>query len=257
MEVSMKRNIKIVLISATLMLFLAAIVYASNVTTQESTPTTKVSQASITKSSELLTLLDSEPTNLQTRVKYDELQSKSLYEIENAKYYIDIDTNNKLVGIHAKSISTTKETSNSTYEEAQKFITTKYEELNLPEEYELNYLEKFDDLIWQANFEKNYNGIYNKYESVKVFFIPDSKEIISLGAFYEAPQTTENKINETSAIEAASKNNNSEVVSAELSMEKASDNTIHSTWVITYSDNEIIYVDAASNQIIGGDTINE
>lgn len=253
----MKKNIKIILIFALLILFAVAIVYATNVTTPNVDVSHEVSPASISLSSDVLAKLDSDTSNLKSKVVYDELQSKSIYEIENSKYFIDMDTNNNLVGIHSKAISATMEASNFTYDMARDYITQKYELLNLPADYELNYLEKYDDLIWQANFEKNYNGVYNKYESVKVYFIPDSNEIVALGVFRDAPTTSDVQISEEMAIQTASKDNQAEIVSTTLGMEKADDNKIHSAYTITYSDNNIVFVDAESNQIIGGDTINE
>ena len=253
----MKKNIKIAVIAALLIIIAAAIAYAASMTTAEPTEKMQVSTVSIEKSSSLLNLLGSDAENLKTKVVYDDVKEKDIYRIENSKYSIDMDTNNKLVGIHAKSLSTDLQESSCSQEKAEEYIVAKYNELNLPSDYEFNYITKFDDLIWQANFEKNYDGVYNKYESVKVFFIPDSDEIVALGVFYDAPKSTGVEIAQDAAIQTASNKNDSEVVNAELSMEKADDNNIHSAWVITYSDNEIVYVDAESNEIIGGDTINE
>ena len=253
----MKKNIKIAAIAVLLIILAAAIAYAANMSTGEPIDEMHVSTVSIEKSSSLLNLLGSDSQNLKTKVVYDELKNKDIYRIEDAKYSIYMDTNNKLVGIHARSLSTDLQESSFSEEEAGQYIVAKYNELNLPSDYEFDYITKFDDLIWQANFEKNYGGVYNKYESVKVFFIPDSDEIVALGVFYDAPKSTGVRIAQDAAIQTASNKNSSEVVKAELSMEKADDNNIHSAWVITYSDNEIIYVDAESNEIIGGDTINE
>ena len=55
------------------------------------------------------------------------------------------------------------------------------------------------------------------------------------------------------------------IVSAELTMEKSNsfydkenkDTSIHPTWVIQMSNNSIVYVEAQSNSVIGGDCINE
>ena len=138
----------------------------------------------------------------------------------------------------------------------------------MPKEYELNYVEKYDDLIWQANFEKNYDGIYNKYESVKVFFIPDTDEIVALTVFNEPAKSSEISVSEEEATLTAAEKldlSTDEIVSAELTMEKSntfydesnSNSSIHSTWVITASDNSIIYIDAETNEVIGGDSINE
>ena len=252
----MKKNIKIILFIASLLLLISvAIVYANVTTVADTTISDKVSEASILSSSELLKKLNSEPTDLKTKVKFDELQNKTIYEVENSKYFIDMDTNNQLVGIHSKEISTKQESSDYDKDSARNYIKKKYETLNLPNEYELNYIEKFDDLIWQANFEKKYNGIYNKYESVKVYFIPDSDEIVALGAFREAPISIDTSTSLDAAKQTASSKNSSEVVASSLSMEKVDDGSIRPVWVVTYSDNNIVYVDAKSNQVVGGDTI--
>ena len=264
----MKKNIKISLISGLLFFTVAAIAFASSTTTEEIVKPEKISQESISKGSEILRILDSNIENLKTKVVFDELQNKTIYEIENEKYFIDMDTNNNLVGIHSKKLSTNLESSNYNQNQAKDFILKKYSELNLPENFELHYIEKYDDLIWQANFERNYNGIYNKYESVKVYFIPDSKEIVALGVFNEEASSAGITINENEAIQTVLNYLNiseDKIVSSTLSMEKANnfynkeskDTSIHSTWVIQTEDNSIIYVDAQTNNVIGGDSINE
>ena len=179
-----------------------------------------------------------------------------------------MNTKNELVGIYSKNVTTTQSTSNANTSSAKEYVLNKYNELNLPTEYELTYLEKFDDLIWQANFEKNYNGIYNKYESVKMFFIPDSDEIVALTVFNESAKSSNVNISKEDAEMTAAQNlgiASSEIKSATLSMEKAnkfydnsnSDTAVHSTWVIQSSDDTIVYVDAENNNVIGGDHINE
>lgn len=264
----MKRNIKISIMAGLLFFIAAAIAFAASTTTEEISKPEKVSQESISKSSEILKILDSNPENLKTKVVFDELQNKTIYEIENGKYFIDMDTNNNLVGIHSKNLSTNLESSNCNLDQAKKFILKKYIELGLPENYELNYIEKYDDLIWQANFEKNYNGMYNKFESVKVYFIPDNEEIIALGVFDEKVKSSEVAIAENEAKQTVMNYLNiteDEIISTKLSIEKANnfynkeskDTSIHSTWVIQTKDNSIIYVDAQTNNVIGGDSINE
>ena len=127
---------------------------------------------------------------------------------------------------HKIAIFTTQEISSMDSSSAKDYILDKYKKLNLPSDYELNYLEKFDYLIWQANFEKNYNGIYNKYESVKVFFIPDTDEIVSLTVFNEPAASNETTITQEEATLTATENlgiSSSDIVSATLTMEKAND----------------------------------
>lgn len=268
----MRKNKKILLITSGLLaLTTASIVYATVSTTpaqEQAAVTQKVSATSISKSSEILSELNASSDNLKTAVTYDEIKGKNLYSIESANYLINMDTNNNLVGIYSKKITSTQEVSSMDTTSARNYILNKYTELNLPSNYELDYLEKFDDLIWQANFEKNYNGIYNKYESVKVFFIPDTDEIVSLTVFNEPATASETTVTQEEATLTAAENlgiSSSDVVSATLTMEKANtyydnsnkDTSIHPTWVIQSSDDSIIYIDASSNQVIGGDCINE
>ena len=268
----MKKNIKILLTSTALFsLATATFVYATNssISQDKVSATPKaVSSASISKSTEIFSELNSSSEKINSQVTHDDMQNKDFYSIENSKYLINLDTDNNLAGIYSKTISSTSEVSTADKTTPQNYIVNKYKELNLPSTYELNYLEKFDDLIWQANFEKNYNGIYNKYESVKVFFIPDSDEIVSLTVFNEGATSSTVNTSKEDAESTAVQNlgiNSSDIVSANLSMEKANkfydnnnaDTSVHPTWVIQSSDNSLIYVDAESNKVIGGDSINE
>lgn len=257
----MKRNYKVLLITFVVILLLtSAIVYAqtANTATEE---IKVVSSEMINKSSEILNDLNSQDTISDTKVVYDELQEKNIYTVSNSKYTINLDESNNLVGIYTKGTSPIRTRSLCDKEAAKEMIVAKYEELGLPSEYELSYLEKYDDEIWQANFEKNYNGIYNKYESVKVYFIPENDEIVALTVFNEAPTNSSVTISEEDAILTAANSldvSSSEIVSATLSMEKSeSDESIHPSWVVQASNNSIVFVDANNNAVIGGDSINE
>ena len=265
----MKKKIEILIIATVLLASITAtLVYASVSSSSEVETIKTVSTASISKSSEIFEKLDTNSDNVNSKVVYDELKKENLYEFENAKYFVNMNTKNELVGIYSKTVTTTQTTSNVNTSSAKEYVLNKYTELNLPAEYELTYLEKFDDLIWQANFEKNYNGIYNKYESVKMFFIPDSDEIFALTVFNESAASSAVTVSKEDAETTAAKNlgiDSSNIKSATLSMEKAnkfydnsnSDTTVHSTWVIQSSDDTIVYVDAENNNVIGGDHINE
>lgn len=46
--------------------------------------------------------------------------------------------------------------------------------------YELLYIEKFDDEIWRVGFAKEYDGIINEGESIKFSFCPETKELVTL-----------------------------------------------------------------------------
>ncbi len=264
----MKRNYKILLISFIAMILLtSAIVYAQTATNKIDN-TEIVTSSMVNTSSRILQELNSTDTISKTQVVYDELQNKNIYKLSNSKYTINLDSSNNLVGIYSHNINPVTARASFNKEQAQEMITSKYQELGLPSDYELSYLEKFDDEIWQANFEKNYNGIYNKYESVKVFFVPENDEIVALTVFNEGHDDTAVTVSKDNAILSAANNlqiNSSEIVSASLSMEKANnyydksntDTSIHTSWVVQTADNSIVYIDASDNNVIGGDCINE
>ena len=264
----MKKKIEILIILAILLASITATIVYASVSSSEVETIKTVSTASMSKSSEIFEKLDTNSNNVNSKVVYDELTKENLYEFENTKYFVNMNTKNELVGIYSKNVTATQTTSNVNNQTAKEYVLNKYTELNLPTEYELTYLEKFDNLIWQANFEKNYNGIYNKYESVKMFFIPDSDEIVALTVFNEDASSSTVTVSKEDAEMTAAQNlgiDSSNIKSATLSMEKAnkfydnsnSDTAVHSTWVIQSADDTIVYVDAENNTVIGGDHINE
>lgn len=267
----MKRNVKIIILSCILLVLTAAIVYATQVPASAEKQNKKiVSTQMLDTSSEIFSKLDSEETVSKTEVKYDALRKKDIYEVSNSKYIVNLDSNNNLVGIYTNSIEpiTIKSRSIATKDSAREVILAKYKELNLPSEYELVYLEKIDDEVWEADFQKNYNGIYNKYEAVKTFFIPENNEILALTVFNEGNDSSEVTVSNEDAIKTASNSLNieaSKIISSTLTMEKANkfydknnnDSSVHTTWVLETSDNSKIYVDATDNTVIGGDNINE
>lgn len=267
----MKRNLKIAILSCILLILMAAIVYATQVTTPvENVDVKKVSTQMLNTSSEILSVLDSEETIKSTSVKYDNMRKKDIYEVSTSKYIIDLDSTNNLVGIYTNTTEPIVKRTRAIADKdsAREVILAKYQELNLPSDYELVYLEKLDDEVWEADFQKNYNGIYNKYEAVKTFFIPENNEIVSLTVFNEGNDTTDVAITADDAILTAANSLNietSDIVSSTLTMEKANkfydesnnDSSVHTTWVLEKADNSKIYVDATDNVIIGGNGLNE
>lgn len=267
----MNKQTKILLgCSSVALLSMLTFAYAtsSNQATIDADTNSNISQMSLNKSYEILDTLNSETAITNSKTAFDQLANQNYFIIENNDYTIKLDTNNSLKGIYSKEISTVATSSNLSKENAQEYICAKYNELNLPSQYELSYLEKYDDIIWQANFEKNYNGIYNKYESVKIFFIPDTNEIIALSVFNEPTTSSEVSISQSEAIQVASQELNidsNDIVSVNLEMEKANnyydssntDTSVHPTWKIQTTNDTFIFVDANTSNIIGGDEINE
>lgn len=47
-------------------------------------------------------------------------------------------------------------------------------------DYEMVYLEKFDDEIWRVGFAKKYDDMINQLESIKFSFCPQTEEIVTL-----------------------------------------------------------------------------
>ena len=64
-----------------------------------------------------------------------------------------LDESNNLVGIYTKGTSPIRTRSLCDKEAAKEMIVAKYEELGLPSEYELSYLEKYDDEILEKALE--------------------------------------------------------------------------------------------------------
>lgn len=264
----MKRSIKILILSSILLLVAAALVYAQTTIVTEKAEPEMVSAQMTETSSKILSILNSDTTNLNKKVTYDKITDRKVYQVSNSKYSIKLDSNNNLIGIYSKNSSPVKTKSIITKDSAREIITSKYNELNLPSEYELVYLEKVDDEVWEADFQKNYNGIYNKYEAVKTFFIPENNEIVALTVFNEGNDSADISISQENAIQTATNSLNidsSEIVSSTLTMEKANtfydknnaDTSVHTVWKLQTSDNSMIYIDATENNVIGGDCINE
>ena len=264
----MKRNIKILVLTSILLILTAVCAYAMTAIPTEKVEEKMVSAEMVNTSSDILSILDQTEAITATRVKYNQLKDEDIYEVSNQKYNIEFDSNNNLVGIYSKSISPVTARVSATKDFACEVIMEKYTELNLPADYELVYLEPFFNGMWEADFQKNYNGIYNKYEAVKTFFIPENGEICALTVFNEGHDSSEVSVTAEEAIQTAAKTLNidpSEIVSSELTTEKANktyneknkDKSIHTSWVLEKTDKSTIYVDATENTVIGGDLINE
>ena len=60
-----------------------------------------------------------------------------------------------------------------------------------------------DDPLWRADFCKKYDGIVNKYQCIRISFVPEVKRIKMLTVFDEAFDNNEVKITKEEAIEIA------------------------------------------------------
>ena len=263
----MKKYLLITLLLCFIALFSVVNIVNANLEITEEQTQQAISSLVSFNSSEFLSAVDSNDEILSITQETDEINNTNFYKVETEDYLLTLDLDTKEVtGLYEKEASANF-TRSATDSDAESFITSKYEELNLPEDYDLVYLEKFDDYTWEANFQKKYGDVYNMYESVKVFFIPEKEEIVALTVFDE-PYTNETNtsISSEEAKETATEelNLNSNIVSEELTIikgndyfESSSDNDLHKAWILTTEDDEYIYVDASNGAIIGGDCINE
>ncbi|MBR3133026.1 MAG: hypothetical protein IKG42_02985 [Clostridia bacterium] len=267
----MKKYQKISILIAVLFSLLISIVYAAT----ENSSSLDEEAESLTEaaiSSQIENILEPIGTNSTIRkieAFDDKMTDQKISKVYTDNYIVSLNNSTKqLVGIYEKEAKYNLKTT-VTKESAREFITSKYNEMNLPSEYTLVYLEKFDDYVWEADFQKEYNGLYNMYEAVKVFFNPENEEIVALTIFNDPyTETSETTISSEEAVSRAANSidniNSESIKDSKLTLIKGNsfykenkDKTIHKAWVLVTQEDDQIFVDAASGEIIGGDSIND
>lgn len=263
----MKKYLLISSLLCILVLFsVVNIVNASLVITEEET-VAAINSLLTFNSTEFLKSIDTTQTISSIKGSINQLTNSEFYQIETTDYLLNLDSVSKeVIGLYSKQLDCDF-TSTASKALARSFILSKYAELELPSEYELVYLEKLDDYVWEANFQKKYGDVYNMYESVKIFFIPETQTIAALTVFdeeYSSPSAETMTVTEATEIAETELDINN-IVSSELTIIKENNyfnnenqNTnLHKAWVLTTADEEYIYVDSSTGEIIGGDCINE
>ena len=184
-----KKKCLIATIVITLLILLSGLTYAELNDYYANMSEEEITKEEVAKEVNLVlgTLNDTETvsaSNVNLKTYDDKFRGIEFYNIKTNKYILYINSSsNKISKIKNKTYDT-KRTATATNDEAKSFILNIYDKLNLPSEYELMYLEPFSTkTLWEADFQKNYDGIYNKYEAVKVIFDPAAKEIIGLTVF--------------------------------------------------------------------------
>lgn len=114
----------------------------------------------------------------------------------------------KLISISDFSIDDTKVPSTMSKEEVQNVANEIYSDLGYKEnEYVLKELKKNlitnDTNLWQADFCKKYDGLYNDYECVRITFIPEIKQLSIYTLFDYKTDNNPVKIEKEEAIEIA------------------------------------------------------
>lgn len=143
---------------------------------------------------------------IQNAIKITKELGKDFGNIKNAEikkidgktqWYIKTDTElsidldaktGKLIHYSDFSVDDTKVPSKVTRQEAEKIIKEIYLKLGYKDkEYELASLEKSsisdDANIWQANFCKKYDGIYNNYQCIRISVVPEVNHLLMLTIF--------------------------------------------------------------------------
>ena len=121
----MKKKIEILIILAILLASITATIVYASVSSTELETVKIVSTASISKSSDIFEKLDTNSSNVNSKVVYDELKKANIYEFENEKYFVNMDTKNDLVGIYSKNVSTTQTTSNANNQTSKEYVLNK------------------------------------------------------------------------------------------------------------------------------------
>lgn len=139
--------------------------------------------------------------------------------------------------------------------------------------YELIYLEKFDDEIWRVGFAKKYDNMINQAENIKFSFCPETEEIVTLVINKADFDNNEIVITENEARNIAQPYLNKSVAnSMDIQIEIVKPNYFYAevleddsiyanvnktrrAYVCTF-DNEAetkIFIDCTTGEIIGGD----
>lgn len=124
-----------------------------------------------------------------SRAELNKINNKPEWYIDTEnKISITLDSTGKLLSFSDWSIDDTKIPSTVNKQEAEKLIKEMYLKLGYKEgEYELSSLQKnriTDDAnIWQADFCKKYDGIYNPYQCIRISIIPEVNHLLMLNIF--------------------------------------------------------------------------
>lgn len=155
-----------------------------------------------------------------------------------------------------------------------------YKNLNLPEDYDLVYTEKFDNQLVELDYQKKYGDSYSKYEAVKILYSPSLEKIIILKVFnlkYENSVQKSVNISKEEAIKLAKDNlsnsqalknvntsgtekveedfirpNNLFSTSRKIDDDVLQSNDIRKAWKVTIGKT-VTYIDYYSGEILGGD----
>lgn len=221
-------------------------------------------------------------------IKYPD-EEKSYWRITtNKKYEIQVDTKEgNLVSYYDGTIDDTKIKATANESTAREVVTNLYNIVSESKDYELKGIQKLnitdDSCLWQADFCKKYDGIYNDYQCIRITFIPETKQIKMINIFDEDFENNPVVISKDEAIETVkNKLQGDEIINinCELKIEKMNpyvymqdnpiegnkaykmDRVVRKVWSVecvikknNIEQKEKYYVDVTTGEIIGGDSL--
>ena len=117
--------------------------------------------------------------NVTIKGQYDNTTDQNFIDISTNEFTISINENDSLRAFSDNTIDYNS-TTGENKEYAKKYIMQLYNNLDISHDYDLIYLEKFDECLWEADFAKKIDNIYNDYDSIKIFFSPEQKKIAAM-----------------------------------------------------------------------------
>ncbi len=203
-----------------------------------------------------------------------ESRKETVISNEQAILKINSETNELIAYISNKTEFDSGEYNEGEVKDKAINIFNNLEEIN-HNEYELIYVEKFDEEIWRAGFAKKYDGMINDGESVKFSFCPQNNELVTLAINRIKYANNSVEISKDTAIKIAEEylnkstatdmNINLEIVRPNYFYNELNgDETIYvkieetrQAYVAKFNNESesTIYIDATTGEIIGGNMI--
>ena len=210
-----------------------------------------------------------------------EILNKTRWQIRtDKKLDISIDSKTgKMFSYFDTSIDDSKIASKLNKNQVEQKIRQKYNELGYKDdEYKLTKLQRNVYNNWQADFCKEYDGIYNQYQCIRISIIPEVDHLNCLVIFDEEFENNPVEISKENATEVAKskakelrKDDSIKEITTTLEIKEANgffktdesvERKVRKVWNVKieykndmYEDIDEYYIDCTTGKIIGGDTV--
>lgn len=217
-------------------------------------------------------------SNTEIFSQYDNTVNESFYEIREKNYTISIAEDSSLRSFTDNTFDYNL-ASDATKETAEAFALEVYDSLDFKSNHELADLNKFGDNLWEAVFATKIDGVFNYYDSVKVYFCPIQKKIAALrvhsSEYQESILSTRSVSLSMQGAKQAVIDNFSDITLDDITdveieftkpnnfftradgTELVSTNEVVKTWKVTVKKDYtyFVFIDAETGDVIGGDRI--